>query len=98
MVFGSEIGQFKLEFFFICIFVSKVGLPSLNLTQSIIYSRGPGALRMGTDHEVWCWYGDCCAIFTKIHANANFDPAFWKYGGAQAKIEVYYPRHEVKIL
>ncbi len=26
----------------------------------------------------------------------NFDPAFWKYEGAQAKIVVYYPRNEVK--
>ncbi len=25
-----------------------------------------------------------------------FDPAFWKYEGAQAKIVVYYPRNEVK--
>jgi hypothetical protein len=27
---------------------------------------------------------------------ADFDPAFWKYEGAQAKIVVYYPRNEVK--
>jgi hypothetical protein len=26
----------------------------------------------------------------------HFDPAFWKYEGAQAKIVVYYPRNEVK--
>jgi hypothetical protein len=25
-----------------------------------------------------------------------FDPAFWKYESAQAKIIVYYPRNEVK--
>ncbi len=28
--------------------------------------------------------------------NFYFDPAFWKYEGAQAKIVVYYPRNEVK--
>ncbi len=36
---------------------------------------------------------DICLI-----KNFNFDPAFWKCEGAQAKIVVYYPRNEVKIL
>ncbi len=30
--------------------------------------------------------------------SANFDPAFWKCEGARAKIVVYYPRNEIKIL
>ncbi len=36
----------------------------------------------------------CLTVFM----SANFDPAFWKCEGAQAKIVVYYPRNEVKIL
>jgi hypothetical protein len=34
----------------------------------------------------------------KVQVNGEktyFDPAFWKYEGAQAKIVVYYPRNEV---
>ncbi len=30
--------------------------------------------------------------------NRYFDPAFWKCEGARAKIVVYYPRNEIKIL
>jgi hypothetical protein len=28
----------------------------------------------------------------------HFGPAFWEYEGAQAKIVVYYPRNQLKIL
>jgi hypothetical protein len=28
----------------------------------------------------------------------DFDPAFWKYKGAQAKIVVYYPRNEYNLV
>ncbi len=35
---------------------------------------------------------------TKTNIVYNFDPAFWKCEGAQAKIVVYYPRNDVKIL
>jgi hypothetical protein len=31
-----------------------------------------------------------------IYKKKYFDPAFWKYEGAQAKIVVYYPRNEIK--
>jgi hypothetical protein len=33
-----------------------------------------------------------------LNFKTHFDPAFWKCEGAQAKIVVYYPRNEVKIL
>ncbi len=35
---------------------------------------------------------------THLNEFSDFDPACWEYEGAQAKIVVYYPRNELKIL
>ncbi len=37
-------------------------------------------------------------VFKEVYSENNFGPACWEYEDSQAKIIVYYPRNELKIL